>query len=130
MAADTRDPPPSSPPPSPVAHPSPSPTTTTYPPYQGKIYESFHVPPSSTAPSSPSSSPTSAAPENANLLPGGATNTAGGRPRESTLLEAAKTVRLEELKEVHKRPCVRDALLMGIGGGFGVGGVRGILGGM
>lgn len=27
-------------------------------------------------------------------------------------------------------PCVRDSLLMGIGGGFGMGGVRALLGGM
>ena len=101
MAADTRDPP---------YPPSPSPST----PYRF-----------------PSSLPSTSAPESANLLPGGSTNTAGHhRPHEATLLEAAKTVKLSELKDVHKRPCVRDALMVGIAGGFGVGGIRAILGGM
>jgi hypothetical protein len=44
-------------------------------------------------------------------------------------VEAAKLIKLEEFKEVHKKPCVRDALLTGIVGGFGVGGIRAILGG-
>lgn len=83
-------------------------------PYQGKIYETFHVP---------------ATPENANALPGGTTNTAGGRPKEAGLIDAAKSVKLEELTEVHKKPCVRDSLITGIGTSFGVGGIRAILGG-
>lgn len=83
-------------------------------PYQGKIYERF---------------PVSATPENSNALPGGTTNTAGGRPKDAGLIDAAKTVKLEELTEVHKKPCVRDSLLTGIGTSFGVGGIRAILGG-
>jgi hypothetical protein len=38
-------------------------------------------------------------------------------------------VRLEDFKQVHMYPCVRESLLMGIGGGFGVGGVRALWGG-
>ena len=102
MAGDIRD---NAPPP---------PESSNERPYQGKIYERFHVP---------------ATPENANALPGGTTNTAGGRPKEAGLLEAAKTVRVQELTEVHKKPCVRDSLLTGMGASFGVGGLRAILGG-
>ena len=105
MAADTRDDTPSPKTPEDRSNP---------PPHRGKTYETFNVP---------------AAPENANALPGGNTNTAGGRPKEVGIIDAAKTVRLEDLKEVHKKPCVRDALLTGIGAGFGIGGIRGILGG-
>ena len=83
-------------------------------PYQGKIYERFHV---------------SATPENANTLPGGTSNTAGGRPKEAGLIDAAKAVRLKKLKEIHEKPCVRDSLLTGIGAGFGVGGLRAVVGG-
>ncbi|MCJ1298039.1 hypothetical protein MMC08_000828 [Hypocenomyce scalaris] len=82
-------------------------------PYQGKIYERFHV---------------SATPENANTLPGGTSNTAGGRPKEAGLIDAAKAVRLKKLKEIHEKPCVRDSLLTGIGAGFGVGGLRAVVG--
>ncbi|KAI9822488.1 MAG: hypothetical protein M1827_000207 [Pycnora praestabilis] len=76
-----------------------------------KVYETFNAPP-----------------ENANAIPGGAANTAGGRPQDVGLTEAAKTIRLEDFKSIHKLPCVRDALLAGIGSGFGMGGVRAILG--
>lgn len=68
-------------------------------------------------------------PENANLLPGGNLNTAGGKIKEAGLIDAAKTVHISELQEVHKQPCVRDAFMTGIGAGFGIGGVRAILGG-
>lgn len=69
------------------------------------------------------------APSNANALPGGGQNTAGSKNQEASLLDAAKSIRLSEFKEVHKKPCVRDALMTGIGTGFGIGGVRSILGG-
>ena len=72
---------------------------------------------------------TSSPPVSANLIPGGATNTAGGSLREVSFRDALRSIRLEELKEVHKKPCVRDALLVGIAGGFGVGGIRAVLGG-
>ena len=69
------------------------------------------------------------APENANALPGGGWNTAGGKNKEASIIDAAKTVHLADFKEVHKKPCVRDALMTGIGAGFGIGGLRSILGG-
>lgn len=71
------------------------------------------------------------APQNANALPAGAgLNTAGGRLKEASYSDALRSIQLSDFQEVHKKPCVRDALLTGIGGGFGVGGVRAILGGM
>ena len=69
-------------------------------------------------------------PENANALLGGAINTAGGKVKNTTLIDAVKTIKLEDFKEVHKKPCARDALLAGIGAGFGVGGIRAIMGGL
>lgn len=86
-------------------------------PDNAKTYEVFHSEPASPPPS-------------ANALPeGSGLNTAGAHAPAPTLGEALKTVRLEDFKQVHMYPCVRDALLAGIGGGFGVGGVRALLGG-
>lgn len=39
------------------------------------------------------------------------------------------TVKLEDFKTFHRRPCVRDALLTGIVVGFSLGGVRASMGG-
>ena len=89
-------------------------TSSTSSTVSGKTYEAFSAPP---------------APENANALPGGGLNTAGGKSKETHLFDAIKTVRVNELKEVHKKPCARDALLTGIGAGFGIGGLRAIMGG-
>ena len=69
-------------------------------------------------------------PPNANALPGASSNTAGGKISETGLWDAVKSVKLSNLKEVHQKPCVRDAFLVGIGTGFGVGGIRAIMGGM
>jgi cytochrome c oxidase assembly protein subunit 20 len=82
--------------------------------------------------SKPANSPktyTSFAPENANALPVGSVNTAGGRTPDAGIAEIVKSITLEDFRTVHTKPCVRDSLLMGILGGFGVGGVRAILGG-
>jgi len=112
MAGDTRD--------SNSANPAPRgppPGSTEIPEHvktPNKIYEVFHSPPPS-----------------ANALPeGSGQNTAGSRQPEPGIAEAIKTVRLEDFKQVHMYPCVRESLLMGIGGGFGVGGVRALWGGM
>ncbi|KAI9804135.1 MAG: hypothetical protein M1825_001537 [Sarcosagium campestre] len=67
-------------------------------------------------------------PPSANLHPGGAINTAGGRPKDLSVGEAAKTIQLKDFKTIHQRPCVRDSLLYGICGGFVVGGLRAVLG--
>ena len=72
-----------------------------------------------------------AAPPNANALPGGAgLNTAGGRTKQAGYFDALRSIKFRDFEEVHTKPCVRDALLTGIGGGFGIGGVRAVLGGM
>jgi cytochrome c oxidase assembly protein subunit 20 len=68
-------------------------------------------------------------PQNANLLAGGTENTAGGQTKDIGLGDAFEAIKLEEFTEIHKKPCVRDALMVGIGSGFGVGGVRALVGG-
>lgn len=68
-------------------------------------------------------------PENANVLGSAGLNTAGGKVKEATFIDGLKTVRLSELTSVHEKPCVREALMTGIGAGFGSGGLRAILGG-
>lgn len=71
------------------------------------------------------------APPNENALPAGAgQNTAGAKVREAGVVDALRSIKPTEFSEVHKKPCVRDALLTGIGGGFGIGGLRAIWGGM
>ena len=50
--------------------------------------------------------------------------------KEASYFDAMRSIQLSDFQEVHKKPCVRDALLTGIGGGFGIGGVRAILGSM
>ncbi|KAJ5590914.1 hypothetical protein N7450_004886 [Penicillium hetheringtonii] len=37
---------------------------------------------------------------------------------------------VNELSTFHKAPCARESLLTGIGAGFGIGGIRGVFGGM
>ena len=69
-------------------------------------------------------------PINANALPGAGLNTAGGTIQHASLWDALKSIRLSDFKEVHKKPCVRDSFLVGMGAGFGVGGFRAILGGI
>ena len=66
------------------------------------------------------------APENANLMAGGTEHTAGGKVGDVTITDAAKTIKWEEFKSLHKKPCVRDSLLAGIGTGFAFGSVRAI----
>lgn len=84
-------------------------------PYHGKVYEVF--------PPAPPKRP-----ENANLIPGGTANTAGGKLPEPTTIDALKSIRVEDFRELHKKPCVRDALLTGIGSGFAIGGTTAIFG--
>ncbi|KAL2072030.1 hypothetical protein VTL71DRAFT_11373 [Oculimacula yallundae] len=111
MADDTRN---TTPSPS-NAPPGPPPGTTTPPPHiqssSPKVYEVFNAPPS------------------ANALPDGSgQNTAGSGKEAPTLASAIKTVRIQDFKQVHMYPCVRESLLMGIGGAFGMGGVRALWG--
>ena len=68
-------------------------------------------------------------PQNANMMPGGTANTAGGKEKEIGLSDAFEAIKLEEFTEIHKKPCVRDALMTGIGSGVGLGSVRFLAGG-
>lgn len=67
-------------------------------------------------------------PENANLFSGGTQHTAGGKSREATFVDGLRSIRLSDLKDMHTKPCVREALMTGIGAGFGIGGLKAILG--
>jgi len=46
-----------------------------------------------------------------------------------SIVDAVKTVHLEDFTKVHETPCVRNALLPGIGGGVAVGAGRFVIGG-
>lgn len=70
-----------------------------------------------------------ARPKNANALPGAGLNTAGGDVQPAGIWDVLKSIRPSDFKEVHKKPCVRDSFLVGMGAGFGVGGFRAIMGG-
>jgi cytochrome c oxidase assembly protein subunit 20 len=61
-------------------------------------------------------------PENANLMAGGTQHTAGGQVPEVNIWNALNVG--APLTEIHKRPCVRTALMTGIGVGVALGGVR------
>jgi cytochrome c oxidase assembly protein subunit 20 len=62
------------------------------------------------------------APENANMMAGGTQHTAGGKVPEVTLWNALQVG--PPVTEIHKRPCVRDALMTGMAAGFALGGIR------
>ncbi len=63
--------------------------------------------------------------ESANMLP----TASGKKANDITVTEAMKSMSLKDAASFYKAPCARDSLLLGIGAGFGVGGVRGVLGG-
>lgn len=64
-----------------------------------------------------------------NMMPGGTYNSAGGKPKEVTLGDTVRSLSVKDIGSFYKTPCARDSLLIGIGTGFGVGGIRAILGG-
>lgn len=66
-------------------------------------------------------------PQNANMMPGGTENTAGGQTKEIGLGDAIESIKMEDFTVIHKKPCVRDALMVGIGSGFGVGGLKALV---
>ena len=68
--------------------------------------------------------------EPANIMPGGTANTAGGTSVDFTIGDAVKSIKLEDFKTIHQKPCARDGLLTGIGSGFAVGGIAVVLGSM
>ncbi|KAK5125282.1 hypothetical protein LTR85_000958 [Meristemomyces frigidus] len=75
------------------------------------------------------SQPYTAPPENANMMAGGTEHTAGGKTPDVTLGNAFQGgLKWNDFMDLPKRPCVRDALMTGIGGGFALGGMRAIFG--
>ena len=60
-------------------------------------------------------------PPSANIMPGGTENTAGGHTKPVNAIDAAKSIKLEDFQEIHKKPCVRNAFLTGIPSGVFVG---------
>lgn len=70
--------------------------------------------------------------EPANTMPGGMVNSAGGRPPDVTWRDAFKfsLFSKDDLKRFYQMPCARDSLLIGIGAGGAVGGLRFVLVGM
>lgn len=66
----------------------------------------------------------------ADALQGGGSNTGYEAPQQPTVSQALKTVALEDFTQLHKKPCARESLLVGMGAGFGLGGLRWIVGGM
>ena len=111
MAADTRDVA------SPQDHPASPEDAAAQLPYEAKHYEVFDDPPETP-------------PESANVLPGGTANTAGGRQRDTSFINALKMMKLSDFTEVHKKPCVRESFMTAMLSAFGVGGLRAILGGL
>ncbi|KAL0260677.1 hypothetical protein SLS55_004367 [Diplodia seriata] len=106
MADDTRQ--------NPTAAPDAAPSGDPNVRHAGKRYESF-VP--------------AASGDNPNVMPGGTQHTAGGeRIGDVNLSAGLKTIQPKDFLEIHKYPCVREALLTSIGTGFGTGGLMAIWG--
>lgn len=80
-----------------------------------KTYENFNI---------------SAAKESSDGLPWSPHVDAQGNTKSPILSQALMAIRMEDFTSIHKKPCVREALLVGIGIGFGAGGIRASLGGM
>lgn len=64
-----------------------------------------------------------------NEMPGGTANTAGGEKIvDYSFWGILTSIRPNEFLHLHRLPCVRDALLTGIGCGFGAGGLAFVAG--
>ncbi|KAL9639325.1 MAG: hypothetical protein Q9204_001159 [Flavoplaca sp. TL-2023a] len=103
MAADTRD----------STSPKQPTENSNMAGFNGKTYDTFNYP---------------ATIENKDSLPGANSKTLIERQKEPGFVEALKTIKLQDFKEVHKKPCTREGFLTGIGAAFATGGVRAILG--
>lgn len=67
--------------------------------------------------------------DNPNVMPGGTQHTAGGEKIGGvSLSDGFKTIQPQDFLEIHKYPCVREAILTSIGTGFGTGGLMAIWG--
>jgi len=65
--------------------------------------------------------------EPANALAKATYKPPGKNPKDVSYSEVIGSVSLSEMSNIHKRPCTRESLMTGIGVGFGVGGLRGVL---
>lgn len=111
MAADSRDP--GQVAPSAESQSPPNETKHEFPKSQvGKLWDEFGNPK-----------------EPINLMPGGTYNSAGGKPKEITFMSYIKSLSMSDFTSFYKAPCARESLMAGIGTGFGVGGLRAVLGG-
>lgn len=68
--------------------------------------------------------------EPANALAKATYKPRGKNPKDVPYSEIIGTFPVSEMSTLHKRPCARESLLTGIGVGFGVGGLRGVLKGI
>lgn len=65
-----------------------------------------------------------------NILPGAKIEATGRQIKEDlSLKEAVSGLSTKHLSTFYKTQCARDSLLLGIGAGFGIGGIRGVVGG-
>lgn len=65
--------------------------------------------------------------DQANVLPGTVSNSKN-KDSDVTVTEALKSLSAKDMT-FYKTPCARDALMLGIGAAFGVGGIRAVSGG-
>ncbi|KAJ5608948.1 hypothetical protein N7528_009515 [Penicillium herquei] len=65
-----------------------------------------------------------------NMLSNASYKPRGKDPKDVSYSEVVGDVSVSELSTFYKKPCARESLLTGIGAGFGVGGIRGVFGGM
>lgn len=68
----------------------------------------------------------------ANSLPGAVSSASSkdsNDPKDATVTGALKSLSAKDLTSFYKAPCARNALMLGIGAAFGIGGIRGVLGG-
>lgn len=68
--------------------------------------------------------------EPANALAKATYKPRGKDPKDVSYSEIIGSVSLSEMSTIHKRPCARESLMTGIGVGFGIGGLRGVLKGI
>ncbi|KAL4810078.1 hypothetical protein BDV18DRAFT_130253 [Aspergillus unguis] len=64
--------------------------------------------------------------EPVNMLPSANSKKAN----DVSVTEAMKSMSMSNATSFYKAPCARDSLMLGMAAGFGIGGVRGVLGGM
>ena len=54
----------------------------------------------------------------------------GKDPKDVSYSDVVGSLSVSEISSFYKAPCARESLLTGIGAGFGIGGIRGVFGGI